>query len=130
MQHAPLPPLGREVCGFPRIVHGGLTACMFDEAFGGLLFSLKQDKVLRFWGPAYTVQLEVAYKSRVAAGSTVLLTSEIESMEGRKIWMTATMSGERRDLGGQGRLGRTVRGTLLACGPRAGTPPPASESRA
>lgn len=42
--------LGREVCGFPRVVHGGLTAAMFDESFGGLLFSLKQQKALDFWG--------------------------------------------------------------------------------
>lgn len=47
--------LGREVCGFPRIVHGGLTAAIIDESFGGLLFALKQSRALKFWGPAYTV---------------------------------------------------------------------------
>ncbi len=47
--------LGREVCGFPRIVHGGLTAAIIDESFGGLLFALKQSRALNFWGPAYTV---------------------------------------------------------------------------
>ena len=47
--------LGREVCGFPRIVHGGLTAAIIDETFGGLLFALKQSGALSFWGPAYTV---------------------------------------------------------------------------
>lgn len=47
--------LGREVCGFPRIVHGGLTAAIIDESFGGLLFSLKKSRALNFWGPAYTV---------------------------------------------------------------------------
>jgi len=26
--------LGREVCGFPRIVHGGLTAAIIDEVRG------------------------------------------------------------------------------------------------
>lgn len=41
--------LGREVAGFPRVVHGGLTAAIFDEAFGGLLFSLKKSKALKFW---------------------------------------------------------------------------------
>jgi hypothetical protein len=49
--------LGREVAGFPRIVHGGLTAAIFDEAFGGLLFSLKKSRGVRFLGPAYTVQV-------------------------------------------------------------------------
>lgn len=84
--------LGREVAGFPKVVHGGLTAAIFDETFGGLLFSLKQDRVLKFWGPAYTVHLEVDYKSRIDAGKTVLCTTEIESTEGRKIWMKAKMS--------------------------------------
>lgn len=44
---------------------------------------------------AYTVALEVAYKSKIAAGSTVLCTTEVESMEGRKLWMKATVSGRR-----------------------------------
>ena len=85
--------LGREVAGFPRVVHGGLTAAMFDESFGGLLFSLKKSGGFKFWGPAYTVQLEVTYKSKIPAGATVLCCAEVESVEGRKIWMTATMSG-------------------------------------
>ena len=42
---------------------------------------------------AYTVSLEVQYKSKIAAGSTVLCTTEVESMEGRKLWMRATVSG-------------------------------------
>lgn len=49
--------LGYEVAGFPRVVHGGLTAAIFDEIFGGLLFSLKRYGGLPFWGPAYTVQV-------------------------------------------------------------------------
>ncbi|KAL6770898.1 hypothetical protein ACKKBF_B33150 [Auxenochlorella protothecoides x Auxenochlorella symbiontica] len=84
--------LGREVCGFPRVVHGGLTAAMFDESFGGLLFSLKQAKALDFWGPAYTVALEVQYKAKIPAGQRLLCTAEVESAEGRKVWMKATMT--------------------------------------
>lgn len=99
--HAPvLPPLlpalslpqGREVCGFPRIVHGGLTAAIVDESFGAMLFALKQAKALPFWGPAYTVQLEVSYKSKIEAGRTILCTTELDpASEGRKLWMTATV---------------------------------------
>lgn len=50
----------REVCGFPRVVHGGLTASIMDETFGFLLFALKQHRQLPFWGPAYTAHLEVS----------------------------------------------------------------------
>ena len=27
--------VGRDVCGYPRTVHGGLTAAISDESFGG-----------------------------------------------------------------------------------------------
>lgn len=78
------------------MVHGGLTAAIFDEAFGGLLFSLKKARAVQFWGPAYTVQLEVSYKSKISAGAKILCTTEVESVEGRKLWMKATMSGVPR----------------------------------
>ena len=76
------------------MVHGGLTAAIFDEAFGGLLYSLKKTGTTSFWGPAYTAQLEVSYKHKIPAGATVLCSAEVESMEGRKLWMKATMSGK------------------------------------
>ena len=38
-------------------------------------------------GPAYTVHLEIAYKSKIEAGRTILCTTEVESLEGRKLWM-------------------------------------------
>ena len=53
----------REVCGFPTIVHGGFTATVMDETLGFLLFALKAQKALPFWGPAYTAHLEVEYKA-------------------------------------------------------------------
>ncbi len=89
--------LGREVAGFPRVVHGGLTAAIFDECFGGLLFSLKGAGALhapatRVGGPMYTVRLEVDYKAKIAAGTTVLCTVEVERMEGRKLWMVASLT--------------------------------------
>lgn len=38
-------------------------------------------------GPAYTVHLEIGYKSKIEAGRTILCTTEVESLEGRKLWM-------------------------------------------
>lgn len=34
-----------------------------DETLGFLLFALKKQKALPFWGPAYTAHLEVEYKA-------------------------------------------------------------------
>mmetsp|Transcript_20763 Transcript_20763/g.62538 ORF Transcript_20763/g.62538 Transcript_20763/m.62538 type:complete len:297 (+) Transcript_20763:187-1077(+) len=84
--------LGSDICGFPNIVHGGLTAATFDETFGGLLFALKRQRKLPFWGPAFTAQLDITYRSKIAAGQSILCTAEVESIEGRKVWMRAIMS--------------------------------------
>ena len=53
---------------------------------------LQEHKQLPFWGPAYTAHLEVDYKAKINAGSTILCTCSVESMEGRKVWMQATIS--------------------------------------
>ena len=55
--------LSRDVCGYPRIVHGGLTAAILDETFGFLFYAMKHHKQLPFWQPAYTAHLEVDYKA-------------------------------------------------------------------
>lgn len=56
-------PACSEICGYPRIVHGGLTAAVVDECLGFLMFALKHQRALPFWGPAYTVHLEIDYKN-------------------------------------------------------------------
>ncbi|PSC67606.1 Acyl-coenzyme A thioesterase THEM4 [Micractinium conductrix] len=86
--------LGRNTCGHPRVVHGGLTAAIIDESLGGLIFAIMQDKqaAAELPWPMYTVQLDVSYKQKIGAGATVLCTTEIESVDGRKVWMKATMS--------------------------------------
>lgn len=38
------------------------------------------------------VHLEVGYKQKIEAGRTILCTTELESIEGRKLWMKATVS--------------------------------------
>ena len=48
--------LSSDVCGHPTIVHGGLTAAIMDEAFGGLAFCMKKWKLLGP-GPPFTVKV-------------------------------------------------------------------------
>lgn len=52
-----------DVCGYPRIVHGGLTSAIVDEAFGFLMYALRHHKQLPFWAPAFTKHLEVDFKA-------------------------------------------------------------------
>ncbi|DBB18213.1 hypothetical protein WJX82_002941 [Trebouxia sp. C0006] len=101
--------LGREVCGFPTIVHGGFTATIMDETLGFLLFALKKQRELPFWGPAYTAHLEVEYKAKISAGATILCTAEVESVNGRKVWMKSTVSD-----GPSGKVYATARALFVA----------------
>ena len=52
-----------DVCGYPRIVHGGLTAAIMDESFGFLFYAMRHHKQLPFWAPAFTAHLEVNFKA-------------------------------------------------------------------
>lgn len=101
--------LGKDICGYPSIVHGGLTAATFDETFGGLLFALKKQRLLPFWGPAFTAQLDISYISRISADKTILCTAEVESIDGRKVWMRAVMSD-----GPDGKVYATARALFVA----------------
>jgi acyl-coenzyme A thioesterase PaaI-like protein len=101
--------LGKNVCGYPRIVHGGLTAAIIDEAFGFLMISLRGNRQLPFMGPAFTAHLEVDYRAKIQAGRLLLCTTEVESIEGRKLWMKATV----RD-GPTGKVYATAR-ALFVC---------------
>mmetsp|Transcript_34272 Transcript_34272/g.61174 ORF Transcript_34272/g.61174 Transcript_34272/m.61174 type:complete len:301 (-) Transcript_34272:148-1050(-) len=82
--------LGADVCGHPTIVHGGLTAAIMDEAFGGLIFCMKRWKMLDP-GPPFTVKLEVNYHKPLKASTMIVCSTELESAEGRKVWMKANV---------------------------------------
>jgi len=84
--------LGRDVCGYPQTVHGGLTAAISDETFGGLGVCLWRSGALGFRPPAYTARLEVDYKRKIPAGNVLVTTTRVEKLDGRKLWMTATIS--------------------------------------
>lgn len=118
--------LGRAVCGFPRIVHGGLTAAIIDETLGGLMFALKQSSAIQLPGPMFTVQLEVTYKQKIdaSAQSAVLCTAEVESLEGRKLWMKATV----RD-GPEGTVFASARALFVSPKPREPSQDPAAAAQ-
>lgn len=80
--------LGRNVCGYPSIVHGGLTAAIIDETLGGLMVSLWKSGAIGLL-PAVTARLEVDYCKKVPQNALVLCTTKLESVEGRKLWMVA-----------------------------------------
>lgn len=104
--------LGRDVCGYPSTVHGGLTAAIIDETLGGLMLSVWKSGVIGLL-PAVTARLEVDYCKKVPQNSSVLCSTKVELIDGRKLWMTA----EVRDKP-NGTVYATARGLFVA--PRIG----------
>ncbi|GFR48862.1 hypothetical protein Agub_g10816 [Astrephomene gubernaculifera] len=100
--------LGREVCGFPQTVHGGLTAALVDETLGGLAVALWRAGQLGFRPPAYTARLEVDYKRKIPNGSVILVTTEVEKLDDRKVWLRA------RVCNGKGSVYATGRALFVA----------------
>uniref|UniRef100_A0A383VFX8 Thioesterase domain-containing protein n=1 Tax=Tetradesmus obliquus TaxID=3088 RepID=A0A383VFX8_TETOB len=83
---------GVPVCGHPTIVHGGLTSAIFDETFGVLLYAAGRYSHLELEHGVFTARLEVDYKKPLPAESTVLCTAQVDSLEGRKIWVAADLT--------------------------------------
>jgi len=73
--------LGKNVCGHPGIVHGGLLATILDEGLARCCFPALPNKV------GMTASLKVEYKAPVPAESFVVLRAETRRVEGRKAWV-------------------------------------------
>ncbi|KAI8619019.1 HotDog domain-containing protein [Chytriomyces sp. MP71] len=73
---------GPNLCGHPGIVHGGMIAAFFDDAFGSIFF---MDAEGRHSG--VTANLTVNYRSPMLAPSTVAFALWIERVEGRKVFL-------------------------------------------
>ena len=84
--------LGKRTSGYPSTTHGGLSAAIIDDSFGGLGGSLWKEGALGFRPPAFTARLEIDYKKKIPTGSIILISTSVESMEDRKLWMNATVS--------------------------------------
>lgn len=70
--------------GAPGIAHGGAVAAVLDDLFGFLLF--------KAGGPAVTRQLTVDYLAPLRLGVPYDFTAAIESLDGRKLHMSAAVS--------------------------------------
>jgi len=65
-------------------VHGGITSLVFDNTFGWLFFSLNLPL-------AVTANLNVNYRAPLPMNTTCVLQCKLVRMEGRKMFMEATM---------------------------------------
>ncbi|ORY51452.1 hypothetical protein BCR33DRAFT_694303 [Rhizoclosmatium globosum] len=75
---------GSIVTGHAGIIHGGLIAAFFDDAFGSIFF---QQMKARHTG--VTANLSVNYRAPMPAGTNVVFVLWVEREEGRKVFLRA-----------------------------------------
>jgi acyl-coenzyme A thioesterase PaaI-like protein len=76
---------GDRINGWPNIVHGGITALLFDNTFGWLLAACNLPK-------AVTASLTVNYRNIIRPNSVSILKAKVAKIEGeKKLIMTATI---------------------------------------
>jgi 3'-phosphoadenosine 5'-phosphosulfate synthase len=83
--------VGKDVCGHPGIVHGGMIATMLDEGLARCCFAALPHHV------GVTATLTVNYKAPAKADSYLVLRAETTKVEGRKAWVKGrieTLAGE------------------------------------
>lgn len=75
--------LGRDLCGHPNIIHGGLLATMLDEAMARCCFPALPHKL------GMTANLTMNYRAPLPANSYVCIRATTTKVEGRKAWVEA-----------------------------------------
>ncbi|KYG41319.1 hypothetical protein M433DRAFT_548736 [Acidomyces richmondensis BFW] len=72
--------LGRNLCGHPGIVHGGLLATIMDEGLARACFPVLPNKI------GVTANLKISYENLCPVDSYVVLKAETVKVDGRKAW--------------------------------------------
>ncbi|KAI9677085.1 MAG: hypothetical protein M1817_006924 [Caeruleum heppii] len=73
--------LGKDLCGHPGIVHGGLLATLLDEGLARCCFPALPNKI------GMTANLNINYRKPAPAESFIVLRAKAVKVEGRKAWV-------------------------------------------
>ncbi|KAI1330916.1 Thioesterase/thiol ester dehydrase-isomerase [Xylariaceae sp. FL0255] len=74
--------LGKDLCGHPGIIHGGLLATMLDEGLARCCFQALPAKM------GMTANIKVDYRAPAMADRYYVLRAETTKVDGRKAWVT------------------------------------------
>ncbi|KHJ31185.1 putative thioesterase family protein [Erysiphe necator] len=72
--------LGKNLCGHPNLIHGGLLATLLDECLARCCFTAFPNKI------GMTATLNIDYRNPTPAGSYVLVRAKTTDVKGRKVW--------------------------------------------
>jgi acyl-coenzyme A thioesterase PaaI-like protein len=84
--------VGEDIVGQTGLCHGGFLATIMDEVTGRLLSANSLDR----GSSPYTVLLTVTFKSPVYAPGIILATAKMGRVEGRKMFLEATIQNNQR----------------------------------
>ncbi|EQC27835.1 hypothetical protein SDRG_14419 [Saprolegnia diclina VS20] len=73
---------GEKLCGHTGIVHGGCISTVCDELFGWTMYWI-MDKA------GFTANLNVNFRKPLPAQTLAIVTTELERIEGRKVYLKA-----------------------------------------
>ena len=88
--------LGYAVNGWPNIAHGGMIACLMDEAMGTLL-QLNARASNRIEQNTFTAYLKTTYLQPIPTPSVIMATARLGEVKGRKIVVNAVIENEKGD---------------------------------
>lgn len=77
--------LGRNLCGHTGIVHGGMTAALFDEALARTGVMNMPQRV------GFTASMTVEYRAPVRADQFVAMKTRVARKEGKKVWIEGVL---------------------------------------
>jgi acyl-coenzyme A thioesterase PaaI-like protein len=83
--------LGYAVNGYPQVAHGGLVATIMDESMGLLLHVNRPRGSVPWIGNTVTAYLNVSYVKAVPTPATILVSTELKEVAGRKYFTRATV---------------------------------------
>jgi acyl-coenzyme A thioesterase PaaI-like protein len=78
--------IGRDLCGHPGFVHGGLLSVLFDEVFARCVSAAFPS------GLGMTANLSVDFRKPALPDRVYVLRAETVKVEGRKAWVEGRMS--------------------------------------
>ncbi|MEZ4327481.1 MAG: PaaI family thioesterase [Polyangiales bacterium] len=96
---------GREAEGRPGVAHGGAIATVIDDVSGTTGWLSGK--------PVVSLNLNIDYRAFVPTGAWLLVEGRVTDVQGRKVWVTCTVTTPSADGAGESTLHAEAKGLFL-----------------